>query len=207
MVNTTTYQENSSLAGLESRTSCVAFSRSGQYLLAGGDFYDPSIALWKTGNFELMAQIPDDDTKMDSHHHLSEPSRFLYIDDEKTIIHGTVGVYEYNFVENSMRFLLGLGISTYVRKVAVSPGLSFVALEENSGQKAIPNWLENRSSDTMWARPFQMTGVIVVVKDLLTKEVVQKFEGFTDSITAIIFIGENRVIVGDIDGFLSVLDF
>jgi WD40 repeat protein len=116
------YVETKRLIDIEGRTHCVRFSKSGDLLIAAGDYYDPSIAFWNPKTLQLISK--DEGC-------LFNPSHFLYASDDILVIQEMNDVYEYSLSQQSLKFLRTEGESVFPPILAISPDMRYLARGTN----------------------------------------------------------------------------
>jgi WD40 repeat protein len=209
LISGTTYQETNRLSELDSGNHCVIFSRSGELLIAGGDYYDPNLAVWDVKTLKFISKIPNDDTEIVDDEYFFEPFSFLCATDDVVLLRDMNGIFEYNIKQNSLKLLnLGIGSSwSVVGATAVSTNMQYIAYAPTAILEAILDRNMRITNDQNLGKVYRVPGVIVWIKELQTGKIIHKVEMVRDRVTVLQFVENNRLLIGDNEGFLTVEDF
>jgi len=182
IMSSKTYKETNRLEDLSGRNHCVTFSKSGEYLLAGGDYYDPSIGVWNTKTFEFTTKMPNDETDIAATNFVYEPFQFVHSSDNIFLLYDANGLFEYNIQQNRLTMRWEPEEFDDVSAVAVSPDGQSIA----------------------YATTVSLETGLVRIKDIQTGQLLHKVTDLSCRVGCLHFVENTKLIIGDMDGFITV---
>jgi WD40 repeat protein len=170
------------LTDIEGRASDVAFSKSGDMLMALGDYYDPVLAFWDAKTGQFMSKTFGDETEYENY--FFDPLRFLHVSEESLWIHDYEVLYRYDLQKKSLEHLGLKGTSRFPPRLAISPNMQYVAYETGD--------FEDLS---------------LPIRELATGKVIYSIENMIYGSSGLQFLGNDMIMFGNDAGYITIEKF